>query len=447
MHEMRPRLGQRCATLPLVTALSVLLAACGNAKSPDSVAAAGNGTTGGAASCGKSGSTGGKSGSTGGKSGGTGGKSGSTGGSGSGSGSGGSGSGGSTSVPVGGKASAADIARKLGREPNFLIGMGNDLPSDYKWETAPVYSRGAPLDLHYIYLSQGWQDWNPGGYFAQVIAKVDGTKGVTPMSTVYAITGQGENTFGVLVDDSYMTPYWTAAKLLMQRYAEIDVPAIVHLEPDFWAFAEQKSGGDPTSVPAHLHPDCQSLPQDVSGMARCWIKLARDNAPKVVVGLHASEWAGGSGNEVGGFLNKLGAAEADIVVIDMLDRDAGCFEDGKLAQCMRSGTFYLDETNQKSPNYSERLAFAKQVNTTTGKPILWWQLPFGVPSTTPGGTPGHFRDNKVHYLFSHVQDFVDAGGLGAAFGTGAGDQTFVTTDGGQFDAAVKAYYAAPVALP
>jgi hypothetical protein len=87
------------------------------------------------------------------------------------------------------------------------------------------------------------------------------------------------------------------------------------------------------------------------------------------------------------------------------------------------------------------------VSTTTGKPILWWQLPLGVPSDTPGGTPGHFRDNKVHYLFSHVQDFIDAGGLGAAFGTGADGQTFVTTDDGQFDKATKAYYAAPLALP
>jgi hypothetical protein len=114
---------------------------------------------------------------------------------------------------------------------------------------------------------------------------------------------------------------------------------------------------------------------------------------------------------------------------------------------MRGGEFYLDETNTTSPNYSERLTFAKQVHDATGKPILWWQLPFGVPSDTPGGTPGHFRDNKVRYLFSHVQEFVDAGGLGAAFGTGSGDQTYVTTDGDQFKKAVKAYYAAPVALP
>jgi hypothetical protein len=131
----------------------------------------------------------------------------------------------------------------------------------------------------------------------------------------------------------------------------------------------------------------------------------------------------------------------------MLDRDAGCFEDGKLPQCMRGGEFYLDETNQTSPNYAERLDFAKQVHDSTGKPILWWQLPFGVPSDTPGGTPGHFRDNKVRYLFSHVQEFVDAGGLGATFGTGAGEQTFITTDGGQFNDAVTAYYESPVALP
>ena len=182
-------------------------------------------------------------------------------------------------------------------------------------------------------------------------------------------------------------------------------------------------------------------------MARCWIKLARDNAPKVVIGLHASEWAAGSGNDVGAFLNELGAGEADIVVIDMLDRDAGCFEDGKLPQCMRQGEFYLDESNETSPNYAERLGFAKQVHDTTGRPILWWQLPFGVPSDTPGGTSGHFRDNKVRYLFSHVQEFVDAGGLGATFGTGAGEQTFITTDGGQFKDAVTAYYDSPVALP
>jgi hypothetical protein len=357
--------------------------------------------------------------------------------------------GGSGGMPPigGGKSTAADVARKLGLAPNFLIGMGNDLPKDYMWDHSGIYTLGAKLDIHYIYLTKGWQTWNPDGEFPKIIGQVDKSKGAVPMSSVYAVTGNGENNFAVLVDDTYMAEYWSTAKLLMQRYGELDAPAIVHLEPDFWAYAQQKSGGNPTTVPVHLSPDCATLPQDLTGMARCWFKLARDNAPKVLVGLHASEWAAGSGNEVGAFLKALGAAEADLVIIDMLDRDAGCFEAHTLPQCMRDGTFYLDESNQTSPNYRERLSFAKQVSDTTGKPILWWQLPFGVPSDAPGGTPGHYRDNKVHYVFSHIQELVDAGGLGATFGTGADDQTFVTTDAGQFDDAVKAYFAAPVPLP
>jgi hypothetical protein len=421
MKALRHRLG-RTAYFALFTTLTT--AGCGSDKPANSASAGQSSSNAGQAGGGKSGN---------------------------GTGNGGSGndqsSGGSSTQTPAGNSSAADIARKLGRKPNFLIGMGNDLPADYNWEKSGIYTLGSQLDLHYIYLSNGWQDWNPGGYFAQIIANVDMKKGTTPMSTVYAMAGQGENNLDVLVNDSYMTPYWEAAKLLVQRYAEIDTPAVVQLEPDLWAFGQQKSGGDPSKLPAHLHPDCKSLPQDLSGVARCWFKLARDNAPKVVIGLHASEWGGNGGTDVGEFLNKLGASESDVVFIDILDRDAGCFEDGKLPQCMRGGTFYLDETNKTSPNYQERLDFAKQVHTTTGKPIIWWQLPFGVPSDKPGGTAGHFRDNKVHYLFSHIQEFIDAGGLGAAFGTGAGDQTFVDTDGGQFDKAVKAYYAAPVALP
>ena len=78
---------------------------------------------------------------------------------------------------------------------------------------------------------------------------------------------------------------------------------------------------------------------------------------------------------------------------------------------------------------------------------MWWQIPFGVPSTTPGGTAGHYRDNRVHYIFSHIDEFVAAGGLGVTFGTGAGNQTYITTDGDQFKNAVAGYFSAPVALP
>ena len=65
---------------------------------------------------------------------------------------------------------------------------------------------------------------------------------------------------------------------------------------------------------------------------------------------------------------------------------------------------------------------------------------------TPGGTPGHYRDNRVHYIFDHIAEFVAAGGLGAAFGVGAATD-LLTTDGGQFRDAATAYSAAPVTLP
>ena len=60
-------------------------------------------------------------------------------------------------------------------------------------------------------------------------------------------------------------------------------------------------------------------------------------------------------------MKQSGGDETDIVVIDMLDRDAGCFEAGTLPECQRGGEFYWDETNQSSPNFHEHLAAAKAI--------------------------------------------------------------------------------------
>ena len=114
--------------------------------------------------------------------------------------------------------------------------------------------------------------------------------------------------------------------------------------------------------------------------------LSRKFAPKVVIGLHASRWADPDPAKIAAFLSQVGGAESDIVVIDMLDRDAGCFEAHTDPACQRNdGPWYWDETNQKSPNFREHLAWAKTIGEAIGKPILWWQVPFGVPSATPGG--------------------------------------------------------------
>jgi hypothetical protein len=365
------------------------------------------------------------------------------------------GSGGSAAgAPSGsGTSTAADVARKLGRATNFLIGMGNDLNNDHNQDGA--YTLGTTLDMHYAYLvglpgKGGWPDWNADGGFVDILADSADAHGVTPMYTLYAMAANGEGNAASLSDSDYMGRYWDGAKLMFQRLGAFDKPSIVHLEPDFWAYFQQQSNGDPSAIKVLIHglaADCEDQPENLAGLGHCLIKLSRMYSPKTVIGFHASRWAGDPA-ATATFLTALGADESDVVVIDMLDRDAGCFEAHTDPGCQRTdGPWYWDESNQSTPNFHEFLAFSKQISDGIGKPILWWQVPFGVPSDTAGGTAGHYRDNRVHYIFNHIDEFIAAGGLGVAFGTGAGNQTDITTDGGQFHDAVNAYFANPVALP
>jgi len=357
-----------------------------------------------------------------------------------------------------GKSSAAQVATALGRSPHFLIGLGNDLSPDSDHNKDGAYTLGTTLDLHYAYLvglggSGGWPDWNAGGTFVNILTDSAKSHGVAPMFTLYSMAASGEGNLSVLTNDPYMKAYWDGAKLLYQRIAAFDGPALVQFEPDFWGFA-QRGNADPTKQAVHvkaLAPDCADLPDDLTGMGKCLVRLARKYAPKAVVGFHASAWASDLGPaDIAQYLLKLGAGDSDLLMVEMLDRDAGCFEAHTDPGCQRGSAgdaWYWDETNQTSPNFREHLAWARTLSDTAKKPLLWWQLPLGVPSAQRGGTAGRYRDNRVKYLFSHTSEFVAAGGVGAVFGTGAGNQTDINTDGSQFKNAVSAYLANPSPLP
>ncbi len=356
-----------------------------------------------------------------------------------------------------GLSSAGQVAQALGRGNHFLIGLGNDLRGapDWNHNLDGAYTLGTTLDLHYAYLvgligMGGWPDWNAGGSFVNILTDTAKSHGVTPMFTLYSMAAWGEGNVSVLTNDQYMKAYWDGAKLLYQRLALFGGPALVHFEPDFWGFTE-RTQPDPTKMPVHVTanaPDCASLPDDVTGMGRCLVRLARLYAPKAVVGFHASAWAADNPADLAQYLVKIGAGEGDLIVVETLDRDAGCYEAHTDPGCQRAGSgWYWDETNSTSPNFHDHLAWAKAISDGTGKPLLWWQTPLGVPSTTPGGTTGHYRDNRVHYLFNHMSEFVAAGGVGAVFGVGSGNQTDITTDGDQFKNAVAAYFAHPLPLP
>ena len=159
---------------------------------------------------------------------------------------GGGGSGGS------GSGSAADVARKLGRAPHFLVGMGNDLANDHAMDGA--YTLGVTLDLHYAYLvglpgQGGWPDWNAGGTFVNILADSADAKGVTPMFTLYAMASIGDGNLAGLGMDSFMEPYWDGVRLLFERIAAFGKPALVHVEPDFWAYAAADVGRQPGEPP------------------------------------------------------------------------------------------------------------------------------------------------------------------------------------------------------
>jgi hypothetical protein len=352
-----------------------------------------------------------------------------------------------------GTGSAADVAGKLGRTPHFLVGMGNDLANDHSMDGA--YTLGVTMDLHYAYMvglpgQGGWPDWNAGGTFVNILADSADEKGTTPMYTLYAMASIGDGNLSGLAMDSFMQPYWDGVRLLFQRIAVFDKPALVHVEPDFWAYAQQMANGNPAGLPVHvtsLVPECSGLTNDLAGLGHCILRLGRMLAPKALIGFHASRWAGDPAAMVT-FLRGIGAGEGDVIVQDMLDRDAGCFEAHVDPNCQRNdGPWYWDESNQTTPNFHEYLDWAKTIGDGVGRPILWWQVPFGVPSSTPGGTADHYRDNRVHYVFSHIGEFTAAGGVGITFGVGTGNQTYITTDGDQFKNAVGAYFAAPTALP
>jgi hypothetical protein len=146
-------------------------------------------------------------------------------------------------------------------------------------------------------------------------------------------------------------------------------------------------------------------------------------------------------------MKKVGADGADFTVMQTVDRDAGCYEAAVDPNCKRPGNYYWDESNATSPSFAEHLATAKKYRDGLGRPLIWWQTPLGAPSNTPGGTPDHYRDNRVHYFLTHPSELVAVGGVGVVFGAGAQNQTTIASDNGQFKQLSAAYLAKPALLP
>ena len=349
---------------------------------------------------------------------------------------------------------AGVLAQKWGKPKRLLIGLGTTT-------NANIRAQNLTIDIQDHYLSRfptfgaySWDRWNsPSGAYIGIAAAAAESLGALPMFTLYQMETWGDGNIWGLQDPAFMTGYWDNVRLMFQQIKRYGKTTLVNFEPDFWGYAQRQSPdpGQHTALVASVNPDCRTQPSTVVGMAGCLLQMARTLAPNAYVGFPPSMFGDLAATELS-YMQRIGADKADFVVMQTLDRDAGCYEAfyGKeSANCNRlAGTkFYWDDTNTGSPNFTGHFATARALHEGLGLPLLWWQTPLGVPSATAGGTRNAFRDNRTQYFFTRPQELVNAGALGMVFSPGHETQTNITTDGGQFKRLSTQYLAAPVALP
>lgn len=369
---------------------------------------------------------------------------------------------------------AGDFLASLGKS-KLLVGasMADDV------------AKSAPFDLRYLYLSGGvadgagpcakcdsgcnaggkscansgpgcawWGCWQydkdpPGAYVRDLVNKAKADKQI-PMITYYMLlqaSGVGEGTPEVTQANNatFMARYYADWRFVAQQLG--NELAFLHIEPDFWGYAQQVNA-DPTKIPAAVasaNPtDCGSLPNTIAGMGQCMITMGKKYAPKAKLSLHGSGWAtkfdvllnkdpkfdvAGHAAQLGKFLAAAGP-NADFITVDASDRDAAWYD-------TQGQNRWWDATNTKLPNFTQAFVWAKALGSSANKPIFWWQLPVGNMSLPNQNEK--WKDNRVDYFMTHMNEVAAAHGVGAAFGSGAGGQTNPSTDGGNLVSKVKTY--------
>jgi len=356
---------------------------------------------------------------------------------------GGTGSTDGVSSPV---AATTALVTRLGKPSRVLLGLGagNSLDQMKSQDVHPDI-----IDAYLVGVGAGaWPTWNsPDGAYITYTAQAIRAYGAIPMFTLYQMAAIGEGNLSGINDAAFMNNYWAQVRLMYQRIAALDTPILVNLEPDFWGFlAAQAPGGDATKVAAAVNSqsECGGLPNTAAGLGQCLVQMGRQIAPKALVGFPPAFWSG-TPAAIGAQMRAVGAHQADFIVAQTSDRDAGCWEvPSPPAECTgRSGPFYWDASNIASPNFheSQRQISDYRAALGNGLPILWWQTPMGVPSDTPGGTDLHYRDNHVDYMLRNAQEYGDTHTFAIVFSAGGSVQTSISTDGGQF-ARLSAQYLA-----
>jgi hypothetical protein len=336
------------------------------------------------------------------------------------------------------------------------IGWGSNAWSETPGDDWQVNS-GVPWNYVYQYITYGWEGW--GGSFVQRFVTQAWNKNFIPMVTVYMILGtppdcgEGGTCYaGKLKNSSAVKAYLDSLKRAAQEAAGVK-PVIFNIEPDFYGYMQQLSNdpgrpagvqpNDPASYPVALN--ISGYANTLAGFGRYLVDMIHATAPNALVAPMASMWATNGdpqsvtdlqamamGRQTAAFIDAMGGAQADLLIAEWSDRDAG------------SGLRpWWDDTDQETPRPTRAILWENALSQAAGKRLLLWQIPVGNMSLD--NTCDHYQDNRAAYLFSHPRDLVDAGVMGVLFGGGASCMTSVTTDGGFVGAQGTIAYANPPA--
>ncbi|HET9657779.1 MAG TPA: RICIN domain-containing protein [Kineosporiaceae bacterium] len=315
-------------------------------------------------------------------------------------------------------------------------------PFDVRY--AYVHSKPAPSSDYYSakLCQDAWTSWwgcwpgstTPPGYYVtwsdQHVAQATYKGASRPQKSLwtwYSLRdlgamggwGDGPGEVGAINRADLLTLYMNDYRFFLQKIGTSH--DMIDLEPDFWGYV--RSLGNPHQVPAQVtsaNPtDCGSQENSAAGLARCLIAMGHKYAPNTSVGLHLTcwDWQTNTTACAKDYLD-LGAQNADFLVADVSDRDAGWY-----AQPQNGGrnTFWTDQTA------AAFLTFAKTTTEAVGKPLALWQIPVG--NMAQNNTLNHYQDDKVDWLFSHLSQVANAHIVALLFGPGQQEQTTVESDG------------------
>lgn len=370
---------------------------------------------------------------------------------------------------------ASNVLSKLGGTGRLLVGasMSDDAANQAAWDMRYLYLAGGLQDGASACQSCGsctangvscsntgggcqwwgcWQDDQvpPGDYLRAFINKAESAHQL-PVLTYYEFLdvsglGEGSGQLAAAQDVSKMQRYLNDWRFTLQQVGNHRV--LLHLEPDLWGYA-QGVNENPSAIPAAVasaNPqDCGSMENSVAGLGRCMVSMARKYAPNALVGLHASSWATGTdamqnrdaatdvnalAQRTADFLLNAGGRESDFIALELSDRDAGWYE-------LQGQQRWFDATNATLPNFTQAFTWAKTLTARMQKPALWWQLPVGNMSLP--NTFQQYKDNRVDYLMSHLNEVAQTNAFGVLFGAGLSHQTNPSTDNGNLVSKMKAY--------